>query len=438
MPRSVLIVGGGASGTLLAIRLLGDPAGDFDVTLIDPAPAPGRGLAYSATDDNHVLNVVPHRMSAHPYDPAHFWRWLVAAGRLDGTDPFVFVPRRHYGDYLEATLARAASRAPGRLTIVRGAVTALRPVAAGIEADLATGRTLAADVAVLATGHGNYGVPPSDAPDGRPVLILGTGLGMVDQWLTLAARPPGPIVALSRHGLVPAAHRPVPPLALDAADVPFGAAMRDLSRWFRRLAADAPDWRSAVDSLRPYMQRLWHSVTPATRARFLRHARAHWDVRRHRLAPPIAARLDGAIASGALRIVAGTPLGVRPQGGRQTVIYRPRGGTAAESIEVADVVDCRGLPHDWNKAPQNLAGDLVATGIARPDPLRLGLDVTSDCELIAAGGNVHPGLYAIGPLTRGTFFEIEAVPDIRAQCDRLAARLARQLAAVPPLRHAAG
>jgi uncharacterized NAD(P)/FAD-binding protein YdhS len=33
-------------------------------------------------------------------------------------------------------------------------------------------------------------------------------------------------------------------------------------------------------------------------------------------------------------------------------------------------------------------------------------------------------LFALGPLTRGTFFEIDAVPEIREQAARLAERLA--------------
>ena len=34
---------------------------------------------------------------------------------------------------------------------------------------------------------------------------------------------------------------------------------------------------------------------------------------------------------------------------------------------------------------------------------------------MAADGTASDRLYAHGPLTRGTFFEIEAIPDIRVQ-----------------------
>ena len=55
--------------------------------------------------------------------------------------------------------------------------------------------------------------------------------------------------------------------------------------------------------------------------------------------------------------------------------------------------------------------------------MRLGLDVTAKCELIAADGMVSSKLLAVGPLTRGTFFEIDAIPDIRVQCARLSKQL---------------
>jgi uncharacterized NAD(P)/FAD-binding protein YdhS len=61
--------------------------------------------------------------------------------------------------------------------------------------------------------------------------------------------------------------------------------------------------------------------------------------------------------------------------------------------------------------------------LAQPDERRIGLDVTTDLHVVDAAGQPLPRLYAVGPLTRGKFFEIEAVPDIRRQVADLAARL---------------
>jgi hypothetical protein len=65
----------------------------------------------------------------------------------------------------------------------------------------------------------------------------------------------------------------------------------------------------------------------------------------------------------------------------------------------------------------------------RPDPLRLGLDVTANCALKHADGSISRRLYAIGPVTKGAFWEMTAVPDIRRQCEFLGEFLASQLGA---------
>ena len=87
-----------------------------------------------------------------------------------------------------------------------------------------------------------------------PVLILGSGLTMVDQVLTLLRRGHrAQIVALSRRGLLPRWHLPTRPLAIDAADVPAHLPISQLLRWLRGRVAEAEaaggDWRDVVDGL---------------------------------------------------------------------------------------------------------------------------------------------------------------------------------------------
>jgi uncharacterized NAD(P)/FAD-binding protein YdhS len=88
-PNTVVIVGGGASGTLAAIHLLHAASGPLMIVLIEREGAVGAGAAFAATQDFHLLNVPAGRMSAFADDPDHFVRWL--AGRGQGAD---FVPRR--------------------------------------------------------------------------------------------------------------------------------------------------------------------------------------------------------------------------------------------------------------------------------------------------------------------------------------------------------
>ena len=66
---------------------------------------------------------------------------------------------------------------------------------------------------------------------------------------------------------------------------------------------------------------------------------------------------------------------------------------------------------------------MIAAGKAKPDPLGIGLDVTGDCAVVDKSGHPSDRLFAVGPLTRGAFLEIDAVPDIRLQCRKLASFL---------------
>ena len=71
--------------------------------------------------------------------------------------------------------------------------------------------------------------------------------------------------------------------------------------------------------------------------------------------------------------------------------------------------------------------NLLAQGYGRPDPIGLGLEVDQGGQLIGGEGDPTPDLYAIGPLTRGAFWEMTAVPDLRGQARDLAQRMADRL-----------
>jgi uncharacterized NAD(P)/FAD-binding protein YdhS len=447
--RHVIIIGGGASGVLLAYQLLSG-GGDVHVTIVEKRPEVGRGVAYCTANPAHLLNVRASNMSALPGDPDHFWRWLNAreAGRKDGTpglpciDPFCFVPRRIYGDYIASLIEPLLSdrEQPRRLHIIQGECVWIGETGSGITAVLADGCRHAADVAVLATGHevpavreGCYADPwgtPSDAgiPPDAPVLILGTGLTTVDYVLALLlGGHGGPIVAMSRRGLLPRPHRRVEPLRIDAADVPFGADFTAVFRWFRHLArvqmARGGDWRSVVDGIRPFSREIWLRLPPASKRRFLEHARAWWDVHRHRMAPEVERRIAAAIAQGALTVIAGKVCAVEPNRQGALVRYRRRGESAERIMQVAKIVECTGIVknplHTANPALRSLLGQ----GLARVDPLQIGFDVTAECALVDRLGVPSQRLFAIGPLTRAAFWEVIAVPDIRSQCAELAARI---------------
>ena len=76
-----------------------------------------------------------------------------------------------------------------------------------------------------------------------------------------------------------------------------------------------------------------------------------------------------------------------------------------------------------------LVRQLLADGHIRPDQLRLGIDTDITGAVITADGHISADLYAIGPITKGTFWEIIAVPDIREQAAAVADDIQRELEA---------
>jgi uncharacterized NAD(P)/FAD-binding protein YdhS len=437
----VAIVGGGFAGALLAVNLLRHDGPR--ATLIERRPHAGRGVAYSAAHPDHCLNVRVANMSALPDDPDHFRRWLAEQHPGLGAD---FVPRLIYGDYLSDLLTQTAARSEGRLTILRAEATGVALRGPGATVTLSDGTTIAADAVVLATGNLPPHTPPGiDAAqlgadryapdpwdeaavagltDADTILLLGGGLTMVDVALLLDARGfRGRVIALSRRGLLPRAHAPVTaaPLAERPATTP-AALLHEV-----RARAETVGWRAAVDALRPYTQALWRGASTADRARFLRHLRPWWDVHRHRLAPPVAERIAALRREGRLTILAGK---VQRMGATDTgleIVYRPRGQDDLRTLPVRRIVNCTGPSGDLHRTAEPVLRSLLDQGLIRADPLRIGIDVDPQAAVLDRDGTASDRLFAIGPMTRGTFWEIVAVPDIRQQSWSVARRLSNAM-----------
>lgn len=436
--RHVAIVGAGFSGTLLAINLLRHDGPR--ATLIERAPVAGTGIAYGTTQPDHILNVRASNMSAFPDEPDHFVRWLAARG--SAADGGSFVPRATYGTYLRELLDTARAAAPDRLALVRGDVTGVADCPASLR--LADGTTIVADAAVLAVGNLAPHVPPGlrevEAspfyqvdPWSRPpaddlgpddtVLLVGSGLTMVDVALMLGARGfGGRIVALSRRGLLPHRHAPATPNAHPIDERPHET-LSGLTRRVRTRAS-AIGWRNAVDELRPFTQALWRQAPPAERRSFLRHLRPWWDVHRHRLAPVVADTLARSLAEGRLRVAAGKIVAARARADGIVVDWRPRGERAPQTLAARRIVNCTGPQGDLARTSEPLLAALVDRRLIRPDDEHLGIDVDGVGRTLDAEGVPNDALYALGPLTRGAFWEIVAVPDIRRQAWDVARRLA--------------
>jgi uncharacterized NAD(P)/FAD-binding protein YdhS len=430
----VAIVGGGFSGTILAAQLARRGIGSV---LIDGSGRIGRGVAYSTTEGAHLLNVCAEGMSAWAGEPDDFaQRFESEGGERRG-----FAQRRLFGRYLGDILEQAV--ASGKTELVEATAVSGTRSGDGWRIAFDDGSSVEAQALVLAVGNqepeplsafagagrrfirnpwgGDARAAVGElAATGGDALLVGTGLTMVDLVLSLdAAGHQGRIVALSRRGLIPRAHADFEPAPVERDELPRG--LRGLFRWLRKRSAKV-GWRAAVDSLRPYSHPLWQSLDGEQQRRFLRHARPWWDVHRHRIAPEVAAIIARLVGEGRLEIVAGRIVSARDVENGLEVGIRRRGAGNLQAMRFAYAFNCTGPLHSIARSKDPLLRSLLDAGQVRPDDLGIGLEVDEACR---AGEH----LWALGPLTKGRYWEIIAVPDIREQAAAVADDIERELKA---------
>ncbi|MBV8526298.1 MAG: FAD/NAD(P)-binding protein [Acetobacteraceae bacterium] len=459
----IAVIGAGVSGVLTAIHLLWRCRREDRVYLVEKRASLGPGVAYATRHPLHLVNIRAENMSAFADEPDHFVKWL---GRLPERERAnagcktlagLFVRREIYGRYIQELLHDTITRQGGaqNLFIVIDTATALAQGGRGLLLETEVGRTYEVDAAVLAIGNfppGDQNLPgyinnpwAEDALDGLhpglPVVLIGTGLTAVDTILMLQERGfDGPIYAFSRHGLLPQAHAPASPWSgfrLDADDRRSLVSLtRAVRREVQRAAAVGVDWRCVVDALRPEVQHLWTEFSMDDRRRFVHHLRPYWDVHRHRMAPPVAEAVAAMRKTGQLQVASGRIISIEP--GQKGLHLRWRSRSRAEGEILAQrVVDCRGPGTDYARLPSPLTRQMLADGLARPDPCRLGLETTPLGALVGRNGVPSSAIFGVGPVTRGTFWEITSVPDIREHAEAVAVRALAAARASRPFRIAA-
>ena len=429
----VAIVGGGFSGTMTAANLARRGIGSI---LIEANGRAGLGAAYSTNDPAHLLNIPAETMGAWADDPEDFAKkW--------GAAPGTFAERRHYGRYLRSILDDAVSS--GHVKVVDDRAVGASFTQDGWTVSLDSGGEIASRALVLAIGNqlpaelasldgadervidnpwGDRARSAIDDAAAREldVLILGTSLTMVDVALSLAAAGHrGQIVALSRRGKIPLRNNGDADSTVEWGELPKPR-IRAVAHWLRRRGAQV-GWRSAVDSLRPHSHHLWQSLPSAEKRLFLRYGRPWWDIHRHRVAPEVGQQVDALIDEGRLEIVAGKLGDVRSTDDGIEVTYRKRGRDKPEPAQRFDYVfNCTGPLGDISRTRDPLIRNILDSGLAAPDELAIGLDVDDRSRAGSTGR-----LWAMGTLSKGRYWEMIAVPDIRNQAAAVADDIATEL-----------
>ena len=382
--KQITIIGGGASGTLLAINLLrykGDER--VEINIVEKRDRVGQGVAFGTDRDVHLLNVPAGKMSAFPDEPDHFFNWLTEHDHE--IEPTSFVPRKLFADYLTDVLenARKSAMANVALNVYDGEALSIDLHDDRAEISTAYGDNFYSESVVLA--FGNFLPPHPSVPDlgftvapkyfqdawspkveervgaDDSVLIIGTGLSMADAVLQLEMHGHrGKITAISTRGILSATHK----LGYSYPDI-YGelegrTKITEIFKTVRRhmdIAKETgSDWRAVIDSLRPYTQQIWLELPLPEKKYFMQHLSRYWNAARHRMPPETAAVLDRLKDAGQLEILRGRLRSIEFSD-RFTVEYSFNG--EQRTIEADAIVNCIGSESNYSKLDSTLVKDLL-------------------------------------------------------------------------------
>ncbi len=436
--KRITIIGGGATGTLLAVNLIRHAAGQpLEINIVEKNERFGLGVAYSTKRDFHLLNVPAGKMGAFPDDVEHFHRWLGENGH--SYEPSAFVPRRIYGEYLRKLFWETDKQKPENISVKVYSEEAIDIKFAenGAEVWLNSGTSLFSDKVVLAFGNFLPPVPRSSNSDflsspnyfsdpwseriaekidpADEIFIIGTGLTMVDTVLSLYhGGHKGKIYAASTHALLPSVHRlgftyPSFEAELDGRDK-VTEMLKLVRAHIRAAENDGSDWRAVIDSLRPFTQKTWLRLSDEEKRRFMRHLKHFWNTSRHRIPVECAQVLYQMQWTDQLHIKKGRAKNIRVRRDGKFEI-----NIGDEKIPVSAVINCTGSESDFSKLEVPLLKNLLSKGAIKTDSLALGLAAAPD-------GKISENLYTIGTALKGIMWESTAMPELRSQARELALR----------------
>ena len=223
---------------------------------------------------------------------------------------------------------------------------------------------------------------------------------MLDVAISLTGAHPGTVVhAVSRHALVPREHRCSPDHAIQPSvlQVPDRSPvdLPGLIRHVRVAAAEAPGgWQAVVDALRPHIPGLWQRLAPADKRLFLRHVARYWEVHRHRVPPATAGRIDQLRSTGRLSVLGGRLIAVtgKPTG----LCVRIEHGARVTEMAAGWLINATGPAADVTATTDPLLRDLLDSGLARPDSLRLGIEADARGALLNVSGTPSDNIFTLG------------------------------------------
>ncbi len=446
-PTRIGIIGAGFSGTALAAALYRLTNQPIEIILFEKTGQFATGQAYRTPYSFHLLNVCARDMSLYEDDPNHFINWLEhhdhARSHLNTDSPIAeqYAPRCFYGEYLQDIL-KTLSQNPShekKIQLEPQEVIDIAESPQQITLTLSDGRRIEVDKVVFAMGNqppmafpfpitGNINTinnpwdykAPAHIPTHDAVMIVGTGLSMIDTVLTLYEhKHQGPIYAVSRHGLLPLRHAlKVPAYKLPYAELPSDVLSLTnlIRREIKNHMAKGGDWRAVISALRSKTPALWANFSIKDKKRFLRHAMAYWNVHRHRVHHEIADILVELSGKNQLQVIAGRVQKIVE--GKAYIALRKK--QQVNMLPINWVINCLGPSLSMKSVDDALLHALLNKNMVVFDALHLGFAVSPHGQLKTIHGDYSTRLFTLGPLRKGEDWESSAVPEIRKQSFQLA------------------
>lgn len=446
--NTIAIIGGGFSGAATVIHICRSYHKPIKILFFNEGYPVAKGIAYSSQSKYHVLNVAASKMSLFNNEPLHFVNWVrnIYAEFDDENLENMFLPRSIFGEYVAKHFNHAIKNSANvEVVEIKKQVNDVVFVNGRYDITTSGNEKFAADKILYAPGNFIPEIPKAvgsdlieqkkyfsnpwtdDATDNLnngDVLILGTGLTMVDTVLSLLEKNfEGNIIAASTHGFFPLPHRKYEPYSDILIELKRPYSINQIFDVFRKHVQEARKRNlfgaAVVDALRPFTQDIWLQLDLSEKKRFINHVRHTWGLARHRLPVEVYERIAPLLQSYKLKILAGRIKESKLADGKVEVMITERKSQIPVFMKVQRIINCTGPQTNVTKVKDSLMQNLLKRNLIEPDELDLGIRATAYGNVITEN-KISTSFFTIGSTLRGVLWESTAVPEIRVQAERVA------------------
>ena len=452
------IIGGGFSGLMVAYHLIINSKSPITIHIIDENFKNGKGIAYSCSSSELILNVTAGKMSAINSNPDHFLNWVSKHTNYLNTEKKLlknaFLPRNLYGQYLESIWNEINTVAINKkitIEVLKKNAFDLDRINNEFKVTFSDERTEIYSSCIIATGNQPpqnptvfnheilqneiYHKNPWDKNiynkinNNLPILIIGNGLSMVDTVIELKNKGfNNKIFSLSPHGYNILPHRSNGVLYEDIKidyknlnNISLLNVLKLINFHRKRLRTLGVSAESVIDAIRPFSQEIWRKFTNNEKRIFLNRLRHFWGVARHRLPIQIHDKIQNYRIKNELEIIAGKLIDAKVINDVIKVLYSNRITNKNSELTVGKIINCTGPEMNYSKCNNKLLINCLRKGYIQQDDLNLGIniDITS-FQVKGHNNQIVKNLYTLGSSLRGELWETTSVTDIKNQAESIA------------------